>query len=124
MLARVVCNTTRLDSSSETLLRNLHWLPISQRIKFKIAVLTFKTLHIGQPSYLADNLSLYNPSRNLRSSTANLLIIPDIRSEVGRNSFAYSAPTIWNSLPQPLRDCTCLTTFRKQLKSHLFAQLI
>ena len=35
-------------------LRALHWLNVSERIHFKIAVLTFKSLNGLAPSYLAD----------------------------------------------------------------------
>ena len=51
-LARVVCNSSRFQTHTSSLLRNLHWLPVTHRIKFKIALLTFKTLHFGKPSYL------------------------------------------------------------------------
>ena len=37
---------------------------------------------------------------SLRSSNKNLLIVPDIRSEMGRRSFYFASPSIWNSLPQ------------------------
>src|SRR5262249_21384110 len=42
--------------------------PVSQRIKYKIAVLTFKALHFGKPSYLVDLQERYQPPRNLPSS--------------------------------------------------------
>ena len=50
-LARVdTCS--RSWSSSAPLLKHLHWLPVSARIHFKIALLTFKSLHIIAPSYI------------------------------------------------------------------------
>ena len=119
-LARVVCKTNKWSSTSSSLLKELHWLPVSQRIVFKIAVLTFKTFRLGEPSYLSSLLRPYIPRRSLRSSDANLLIIPDIRSEVGRRSFSFSAPTIWNSLPKDLRDTLSLSSFRAGLKTHLY----
>ena len=119
-LARVVCNTTKFRSHTATLLKSLHWLPIPERIKFKIASLTFKIINFGKPSYLAELLTSYEPTRTLRSSGTNLLSIPDIRSSMGRRSFSYSAPTLWNSLPPDLRSCTSITTFQGKLKTHLF----
>jgi len=119
-LARVVCNTTKFRSHTHTLLKSLHWLPIPERIQFKIASLTFKVIHFGKPSYLAELITSYQPSRNLRSSGTNLLCVPDIRSEIGRRSFSYSAPKLWNSLPPDLRSCTCISTFQGKLKTHLF----
>lgn len=119
-LARAVCNATKFKSNTKSLLKTLHWLPVSQRIKFKIAVLTFKTLQIGKPSYLSDLLVRYQPSRNLRSASNNLLVVPDIRTSHGRRSFSFAAPTIWNSLTPQLRSCTSLPNFCSLLKTHLF----
>src|SRR5579872_103681 len=111
-LARVVCKTTQFRSHTADLLKSLHWLPISERIKYKIASLTFKIIHSGKPSYLAELLTPYQPSRSLRSSGTNFLTIPDIRSSIVRRSFSFIAPTLWNSLPLHLRSCTCITTFQ------------
>ena len=36
------------------LLIQLHWLPIEQRITFKIAVITFKALHGSAPDYITE----------------------------------------------------------------------
>ena len=119
-LARVVCRAPKFRSSSSALLKRLHWLPVAQRIQYKICVLTFKALHLKMPPYLSELIKPYNPSRSLRSSFANLLAVPDIRSAIGRRSFSFAAPTLWNSLPLSLRSCTCLTTFCKNLKTHLF----
>src|SRR5215475_63061 len=54
-LARAVYSSRKFDHVSP-LLRSLHWLPISQRISYKIALLTFKTLHLHSPTYLSDLL--------------------------------------------------------------------
>src|SRR5437899_13076340 len=109
-LARVVglCNTTKFRSHTVTLLKSLHWLPIPERIQFKIASLTFKAINFRKPSYLSELITSYQPSRNLHSSGTNLLSVPDILSELGRHSFSYAAPKLWNSLPPDLRSCTCI----------------
>jgi hypothetical protein len=39
-LARIVCNPPKRSAHSSTLLKTLHWLPIAERIKYKIAQLT------------------------------------------------------------------------------------
>ena len=101
-------------------LRRLHWLPIKQRIEYKIAVLTFKTLHFNQPSYLAQLLVTVTPSRSLRSFSNRKLQIPFIKSKQGKRAFAFAAPTIWNSLPLHLRTCTSITTFHALLKTYIF----
>jgi len=118
-LARVVTGTGFTDSSSSTLKR-LHWLPIYARTKFKIATLTYKALHTGNPPYLASMLHRHNPRRALRSASANILSVTRFNLSFGSHAFRAAAPTVWNSLPPHVCSCTTLTTFRKHLKSHLF----
>ena len=119
-LARLVVPSVRRTDHITPILKRLHWLPIEQRIKFKIAVLTFKTLSHKQPTYLSQLLVPYQPTCNLRSSDQHLLIVPNMKSNFGKRSFSFSAPTIWNSLPLALRTCTSISTFRSQLKTHFF----
>ena len=119
-LARVVVPSVRRHHHITPTLKKLHWLPIRQRISFKIAAITFKTLQNKQPSYLSDLIIPYIPTRNLRSLDKLLLTVPDIRSANGRRSFSFAAPSIWNSLPLALRSCQTLPVFLSSLKTHLF----
>ena len=93
-LARIVYKCKKFSSSTASLLNRLHWLPIAQRIKYKIAFLTYKALYFHKPSYLFDLLVSYQPIRSLRSSSADFLQVPDARSEFGRCTFAYTVPTL------------------------------
>ncbi|KAG1653863.1 hypothetical protein GQR58_025352 [Nymphon striatum] len=58
------------------LLKKLHWLPVPERIKYKIILLTFKALHHQSPLYINDMITIYRPSRFLRSSNSLLLKSP------------------------------------------------
>ena len=119
-LARVVtCSKSR--SSSAPLLKHLHWLPVSARIHFKIALLTFKSLHDIAPSYLSSLVRPYVPSRALRSSTAHRLCVPHVSSVFGSRGFRSAGPAIWNSLPPSVTSCSTIHTFKKQLKTHLLS---
>ena len=51
------------------LLKKLHWLPVKERILFKIATFAFRFFDVTLPPYLSSCLSLYTPSRALRSSS-------------------------------------------------------
>ena len=103
-LARVVIPNRPPGSSSLHLLKQLHWLLVEWRIKFKIATLTFKALETGQSPYLAQQLCAYAPTRALRSSTSKLLQVPRTNNlRFGSCSFCASAPTLWNSLPRSVR---------------------
>jgi len=73
--ARIVLRAPRrFDVNS--LLRTLHWLPVEQRINYKLAVLTFKTQQTSSPQYLSQHISLRTSARNTRSSSVPLLCVP------------------------------------------------
>ena len=65
--ARLIHLTSRYERVTPLLIQ-LQWLPIEQRITFKIAVITFKALHGAAPSYITDFVKPYTPGRLLRSS--------------------------------------------------------
>ena len=121
-LARVVCGDCRLRSSKEMLM-TLHCLQVRSCIKYKLAVLTYKALNIGQPVYLRDELSIYEPVGALRSSGTFQLQVPPTSTNIGRRAFRYSAPEIWNTLSYELWSASCIGTFRRSLKTHFFQTL-
>ena len=65
--AKVVLGRSLYEHVTPCLIE-LHWLPISYRIDYKIGLLVFKCLNGLAPSYLSDLIQLYVPSRNLRSA--------------------------------------------------------
>ncbi len=118
--ARLLTYTKR-SAHITPILFDLHWLPVSSRITYKIFLLTFKSLNGLAPSYLSDLLSLYIPPRHLRTSGCELLCEPRFRlSSMGGRSFSVIAPKLWNSLPLALRTTTTLHEFKSKLKTHLF----
>ena len=119
-LVRIVNPSIKKFDHVSSAMRDLHWLPIEKRITFKIATLTFKVLQHNSPSYLAELVHPYKPTRNLRSSSQSLLTLPLIKSSAGRRSFAFAAPTVWNSLPLEVRSSSSLASFRSSLKTYLF----
>ena len=118
--ARVVACVGRRKHITPTLIA-LHWLPIDERIEFKILLLTFKALHGLAPDYLASLLQVYTPTRSLRSTNSSSLVIPPARLKTyGERAFVYSAPKLWNRMPFELKSETDLISFKKQLKTFLF----
>ena len=45
------------------ILKDLHWFPNAERIKFKILLLTFKGLHNLSPSYIKELFTIFWPAR-------------------------------------------------------------
>jgi len=117
--ARLITNKTKYDHISSSL-KDLHWLPIKKRINYKILVLTFKCIHDTAPIYLSELLHRRS-NKGTRLDNKNYLIVPKIKkSTYGGRSFNYTAPYLWNKLPDHIRCETNLQTFKKHLKTYLF----
>jgi len=120
-LARVVTyRRSHVLPSSTALLKQLHWLPVEWRIRFKLAMMTFKALHTGHPPYLTDQLQYYQPTRSLRSSGSHQLVKPQHKLSFRSRAFCISASHIWNSLPTNICEAQSVLTFRRHLKMHYF----
>ena len=117
--------TRKFDHITPVLRDQLHWLPIRQRIDFKIAVFVYNALHGRGPAYLSRTC---NPVRevgaraHLRSAVRGDLTVPRTRTRrFGPRSFRVSGPVIWNSLPEDIRAPELsLERFKSMLKTHLF----
>ena len=122
--ARLITRTRKFDHITPVL-RDLHWLPISRRIDFKIATLVYKCLHGLAPPYLADDivpLASIPGRRPTRSSSTQTLFVPPARTNYGSRCFAVYGPTVWNRLPSELRLADSgIASFRRRLKTHFFA---
>ena len=101
---------------------DLHWLPIDQRIEFKLATLTYNILNSSQPAYLRSLLNYHTPTRSLRSLNTNLLSVPRVHTTFASHDFSIAAPTVWISLPSSIRSSTSADAFRRLLKTHCFQQ--
>ena len=93
-LIRVIFSLGSRDSVSGAR-RDLHWLPIEQRIIFKIAVLTFNCRRRSTPPYLCDLVHDYLPRRTLRSGDGVTLEVPRTKTVTAERAFSVAAPTIW-----------------------------
>ncbi len=140
MAAKLVFRQPKFSHVTPLLIQ-LHWLPVEQRIHFKVLILTFKGLHNMAPAYISD-MFVVKPNRySYRSSTSiqditfvNGEVKDDIQSsqviflnvpKTHRKTFqdrslAVAGPSLWNSLPCALRMENDFENFKKMLKTHLF----
>ena len=104
-----------------SMLRELHWLRVPERIQFRLCVLVYHYVH---------GLSLRPTSeivtrRCLCCADTTTLQVPSTRlATLGDRAFLLAAARAWNSLPLETRACSSLLTFRRETKSHLFSFVI
>lgn len=118
--ARVVARPKPDDNIQDTL-RRLHWLPVQDRIIYKILLLTYKVRNGLAPQYLTCLLNDYSTTRCLRSTTRNLLAVPRTYTKTyGDRAFSAVAPKLWNTLPAELKNSASVDIFKSKLKTFLF----
>ena len=122
--ARLLTGTRRREHITP-ILKTLHWLPVRQRIDYKILLTVHNVLHREtSPGYLQEFLRLRSSARGLRSSADPwLLAIPMTKTQYGDRSLGVMAPRLWNSLPAEMRCHTDTNTFKKTLKTYLFRNI-
>lgn len=106
-----------------TVLKDLHWLPIKQRVDYKLCVLVHNVSTGRAPLYMSDMLTACAdvPSlARLRASSSGDYVVPRTKLKFGERAFAVAAPLIWNKLPRELKATKCSTTFKRSLKTFLF----
>ena len=94
------------------ILYDLHWLPIEQRIVFKLLLTCYKALNDVGPLYI----------KGLHSSKDPLLLEDPRTHRVtyGDRSFSAAGPREWNNLPLSIRQSPTVTSFISALKTRLF----
>ena len=97
------------------ILKDLHWLPVQSRIDYKILTLIFRSMQDPTfPEYLKQMIETYLPERSLRSKTKNLLKKQKTKLKTfGDRSFDFTAPELWNSLPQDILNFSSLLAFKQ-----------
>src|SRR5664279_820830 len=121
--ARLIIGGHKYDHVSSAMRNQLHWLRIEERIKYKLCLLVYKSLNKMAPQYLTEMCRPVSDSvgrRRLRSAANLILDIPRTNTNFGAGSFSVAGPVAWNNLPCKIRNATSLSSFKSQLKTHLF----
>ena len=120
--ARLILRAPRHQNCTP-LLQQLHWLPISERIKYKTACMCYNAITGSAPSYLSELLHLYNPSRLSALRQTHACSNPTLQPQnPWLSHFLTLGPHIWNNLPQDIRHSATLSSFKSQLKTFLFSE--
>ena len=118
--ARLITRTLRREHVTPDLI-NLHWLPVRNRIEYKILTHVYRSVHGLSPGYLSEMLRAYSPGRQLRSANGMFLQTRVSKSVTyGDKSFWTAAPKMWNSLPLCLKVQPSIDCLKKSLKTNLF----
>ena len=96
MAAKVILGKKRSDSSRDCLIA-LHWLPVWERIEYKILTLVFKCIVGEAPAYLRDMIQQRGIHREgLRSNRDHkfLMVLQTRRQTFAARSFSVAGQTL------------------------------
>ncbi len=123
--ARVIKRLRKFDHITPVLME-LHWLPVTQRIIFKILLLVFKCHIQNAPLYLMDMIKPHTLPRVTRSTDPNQHRLKEreapCNKQYGERAFSVCGPKLWNNLPLHIRQSQSLESFKNNLKTLLFEQ--
>ena len=109
-------------------LKQLHFLPIDYRARFKICLMVYKCINTNSPKYLTRliNFRKPNPNWNLRKDKDNLLLEYNTphKQQYKNRSFSQIAPVLWNKLPLTIRNSESTESFKTTLKTYFYKQWV
>jgi len=89
---------------TQLLYADLHWLSVADRVWYKLAVTVYQCLHNRAQRSLADCCIAVS---DIATHHHQLDIPRGQCSTLGRQAFSVARSTMWNSLPDKLRDPSC-----------------
>ena len=105
------------------LVKDLGWMNIIQRRNYFICILMFKAIHGLAPDYIANDITMLREvsTRPTRSFDSIDVYVPHARLECYKKSFGYIGPKTWNKLPNNIKECQTLATFKTNLKAFIIS---
>jgi len=121
----LILNISKFDHISAVMRDTLHWLPVQDRIEYKLCFITRNSLAGVAPVYINDLCIPVHTEvgrQHLRSAARGDLVVPRFRlSRYGRRGFYVAGPSLWNSLPTSVRQLVDKPlAFKRHLKTFLF----
>ena len=122
--AKLILGRKKHDSLTDCL-KTLHWLPIKARLDFKILLMVYNCSKGHAPEYLIDLLKPCDDTNTRNSKKHYQLKVPSISKQTfAARSFSFAGPSLWNKLPNNIRQINSNDAFKKALKAYLFDQYL
>ena len=100
----------------------LHWLPVEDRLRYKLCLLMHMVHTERCPPYLADILHPVSSSSGrsgLQSATTAQYVEPKLRTVFGERAFLFAGQKACNDLPSHLHTATTTDSFKRQIRGTL-----
>ena len=111
--ARVITDSP-YRTPSAPLFELLRWLLLPDRVKYRKALLVFKSVKGLAPDYMCELFESVQmvSSRNTRSNARDDLYVPRARTQLFQSTLTISGANIWNKLSTAIRSCNSVADFK------------
>ena len=90
-------------------------------LNFRDAVMTFKCIKGLASPYLSEKFELRSELNNVNKNDLNISLYT---SASGQRTFYFRAVTLWNNLPNNIKDINVLSSFKTEYKRILLDQFL
>lgn len=122
MCVRFIFNHRRRDNSNYKELRTkIAWLSMRDRSFLHGLVQMYKILNSKAPNYLIDSITLTSEIHavNTRQVNNTIWIGKDTKSKIHRNSFRFYISRLYNLIPENIKNCKSVKSFKNNLTKFL-----
>src|SRR6218665_2450072 len=127
LLYRMIGGVPKFGHISEFMRDTLHWLPVQQRIHYRLSTIVWRYALGIAPTYLLELFILTSSCtgrQSLRSASRGDFVVPHARTAIKQHrAFSIVGPSPWNSLPPEIRSLPrdFFSLFYKLLKTFILA---
>ena len=119
--ARAVTGIFDYNYSVSKIINDLSWMNIKQRFSYFLGILVYKCLNNLAPEYLSSLLTYVSDTQPYPTRTAinKYLALPKPKLSLMKQSFQYSGPSLWNTLPLHISQSDSIISFKHSLKQFI-----
>ena len=114
--ARIITGAPYTNVRTTEIFKQLGWKKLDESRQEQKAIMMFKIVNGLTPPYLKEMFKDDIGSQYYSLRQSNTLQIPKVRTDIYRNSFAYTGAKLWNSLPKDLKEEPSISKFKKRIK--------
>ena len=96
----------------------INWLPIKERVDQCILSHVFKSLNNNSPIYMKGLFKTALQSNISTRQAFSRLNQPLRKTNMGLNSISYLGPSLWNKLPEKIKQSPSLNVFKHKVKEN------
>ena len=89
------------------LMKTAGWLTVKEQIRVATLVYTWKSVHLGKPP---------RPLERMTITPDKKIIVQEPRLMFSKDCYRWRGSSMWNDLPQELRELKSISSFKRQLR--------